>query len=279
MSSLQKLIRILTASKKLHFIIILLILTTLVWRSNNLNKGLISPYAAPNLKTTAEDSLYGTKGRYGIYIKNLKTREVYTLNDDQKFDPGSLYKLKLMVLVFEKIKDGSLKEDDTLSEDIKGLNKYFNLSDDVAELTEGKINFTVKSALEQMMTISHNYAALALTKKIKAKDLAEPATPKEIGEFFEKLYKGEIIDNEYSQKMMELLKKQTINDRIPKHLPKEIVVAHKTADLGFFEHDAGIVFTPKGDYIFVALSESNMPDAAGDRIARLSEAVYKYFTK
>lgn len=43
--------------------------------------------------------------------------------------------------------------------------------------------------------------------------------------------------------------KQKINDRIPKFLPKEVVVAHKTGDMDYFEHDVGIVYTPKGDYI------------------------------
>lgn len=240
---------------------------------------MVSPFVEPNLESVAEDSLYQTKGRYGIYIKNLKTGEQFTLRDEEKFDPGSLYKLKVMVLVYEKIKTGSLKEDETLAADIAQLNKFFEIPDDVAEFTTGSINFSIKSALEQMITISHNYAALALTKRIDGKDLAAPTTPKELGLFFEKLYKGELIDKEYSQKMMELLKKQTINDRIPKYLPKETVVAHKTGDIGYFEHDAGIVFTQKGDYIFVALSESNMPDAAGDRIAKFSEAVYKYFMR
>lgn len=282
MPILQKLTRIWVASRRSFFRIIfflLLIGLFLSWRSHNLNVQLISPYLSPDLKSVVEDSLYQSKARYGFYIKSLKTGESFTLNEDQKFDPGSLYKLKLMVLVFEKIKDGSLKENKPLVANIKELNNYFQLSDDVAELTSGTINFTVKSALEQMITISHNYAALTLTKELKANNLAVPITAKEMGQFFEKIYKGEMIDKEYSDKMLALLKDQKINDRIPKLLPKETVVAHKTADLGYFEHDSGIVYTPNGDYIFVSLSESNTPDAAGARIAELSKTVYEYFTK
>lgn len=281
MRTFRKLIRILTASKRWVIWIILFILSLLFiyGRINAGNFKLVSPFVEADLKSIAEDALYQTKGKYGIYIKNLKSGEEYHLNEGEKFDPGSLYKLKVMVLVFEKIKAGSLKEDETLAADIAQLNKFFEIPDDVAEFTNGAINFTIKSALEQMITISHNYAALALTKRIDGKDLASPTTPKELGAFFEKLYKGEIIDKEYSQKMLELLKRQKINDRTPKYLPKEAVVAHKTGDIGYFEHDGGIVFTSSGDYVFVVLSESSMPDAAGDRIARLSEAVYKYFMR
>lgn len=242
------------------------------------NGGLISPFVKPDLKSVVEDALYQTGGRYGIFIKNLKSGESYQWNESEKFDSGSLYKLNLMVLVFEQIKTGKLAESDTLSADIKDLNDFFDISEKDAELKEGTINFTINSALEQMITISHNYAALALTKKTKGNNLAQAVTPKEIAAFFEDLYKGKIIDGEYSKKMMELLSRQKINDRIPKLLPQGVIVAHKTADFNFFEHDVGIVFTPKGDYILVVLSESNMPDAAGDRIAKLSRAVYEYFT-
>lgn len=281
MRNFQQLTRILRASRKSVFwtIFFLLIAIIFIFGYFNSKIGFISPYVKPNLKNVVEDALYQTKGRYGIYIKNLKTQESFALNEDQKFDPGSLYKLKLMVLVFEKIKDGSLPEDKSLTADIKDLNSFFEISDDAAEFSSGTIEFSVKSALEQMITISHNYAALILTKELKAKNLAEDITAKEMADFLEKLYKGQIIDKEYSGKMLELLKKQKINDRIPKFLPKEVVVAHKTGDIDFFEHDAGIVYTPSGDYIFVAMSESDIPDAAGGRIAKLSEAVYKYFTK
>jgi hypothetical protein len=46
-----------------------------------------------------------------------------------------------------------------------------------------------------------------------------------------------------------------------------------------FTHDAGIVYTPKGDYIIVILSEADTPSDAEDEIGQLSEAVYEYFTK
>lgn len=274
-------IKILVASRKtlLWTIFIIFLGVFLTWRSHNQNIQLISPFLKPDLKKVIENSLYQAKGKYGIYVKNLKTGETFSYKGDETFTPGSLYKLKLMVLVFEKIKEGSLEEDKILTANVKDLNNSFEIPEEDAELKEGIIEFTVKSALEQMVTISHNYAALILTKELKVEDLAKPTSAKEWGEFFEKLYKGEIISKEYSDKMLELLKKQQINDRIPKLLPREVVIAHKTADIGKFEHDAGIIYSPAGDYIFVGLSEYDIPDTAGARIAEISKAVYDYFTK
>ncbi len=184
-----------------------------------------------------------------------------------------------MVLTFQALKDKKLSEDDDLSADVKDLNNYFDIDPEDTELTEGTIDFSVKSALEQMITISHNYAALILTKTLNANNLAGDITPLEIGQFFEKLYKGEIIDPENSAKMLDLLSRQQINDRIPKNLPTGTKVAHKTADIDLFEHDAGIVYTPKGDFIVVVLSETENPTSASEKIADMSKAVYDYINK
>lgn len=268
------------ASSKLSlWIIFFLLLIFIIGLFNNKNSEFVNPLIKSNLKETVEQSFKNTQGRYGIYIKNLKTGESFKLNENQKFEPGSLYKLKLMVLTFEQIQAGRLSEDDSLPADVKELNRIFKIASEEAELTEGVIEFSIKSALEQMITISHNYAALALTQKTKSDNLNLPITPNEVGSFFEDLYNGRIIDGDYSAKMMELLSRQKINDRIPKLLPPGVKAAHKTADFGLFEHDGGIVFSEKGDYIFVVLTESKSPQDADEKISQISKAVFEYFKR
>lgn len=281
-------IKTLRASKKFFFWTAAIItVVTIFGNLGSQSDELLNPFItseSKGVKTTplgniVSSILQGTEGKYGIFIKNLKTGENFSLKEDEKFESGSLYKLQLMVLIFEQIKQGKLSEDESLVADIADLNKFFEIPEEDAEFKEGVIQFSIKSALEQMITISHNYAAMALTKRVNAKNLTTPITPEETGNFFEDLYNGKIIDGNYSRQMLELLSRQQINDRIPEFLPKEARVAHKTADLEYFEHDAGIVFSPKGDYIFVILTESKIPDAAGRKIAEISKAVYGYFNK
>lgn len=247
----------------------------------------------PTLKEAVNKVLSGTKGNYAAYIKNLKTGETFAQNEHESFEAGSLYKLWLLGAVFEKIKDETLKEDEILSGDITDLNTSFDIASDEAELTEGQITLTAKDAIEQMITISHNYSALLLTSKVGSSKIndfilkygfnessVDPSiktTASDMARFFEELYAGRIIDKEYSEKMLEILSRQKISDRIPEKLPQGIKVAHKTADIGFFEHDVGIVYSEKGDYIIVVLTETEFPQAAGEKIADLSEAVYNYF--
>lgn len=248
-----------------------------------------------NLKETIEKALEGSTGTYSIAIKNLKTGEEYYRDKERVFDAGSLYKLGVMLAVFEQIEKGELPEDEILTGNVAQINKVLGVSDDEAELKEGTADFTVKNALRQMITISHNYAAVLLTQKVGAARTQDSignlglentqidtpdrprTTARDMLTFFEKVYRKEGVSTYTSTRILDLLLEQELNDRIPKYLPKEARVAHKTGEIDYQKHDAGIVFTPKGDYIIVVLSESDNPTVASERIANLSKGVYEYF--
>lgn len=262
-------------AKLLLWVFSILIFVGLIFHRDNL----LPKPPKPTLKSVVDQSLVDTQGRYGVYIKNFKTGEKYALKGGETFDSGSLYKLWVMKKVFEQIKSGKLKEDNILSSSIASLNQKYNIASDEAEMKSGTLNISVKNALTQMITISHNYAAMLLLNAVGNSGVPTQTTPADVADLLEKIYKGEVVDPESSAKMMELLVKQQINDRIPKLLPEGTKVAHKTADLGFFEHDAGIVFTPQGDFLIVAMSETQFPQTADEKIANLSKAVYEYFNR
>jgi beta-lactamase class A len=176
------------------------------------------------------------------------------------------------------------------------LNDSFSISSDAAELTTGFISFSVSDALFQMITVSHNYAALLLSKKVGLSKVAEfmqnsglsesklglsggppVTTSSDIALFFEKLYRKDLVNNRYSDEMLAMLQKQSLNNKLPKYLPKETYVAHKTGEIGEYSHDGGIIFSNKGNYIIVILSESENPSETEEKIALISKKIYEYF--
>ena len=235
------------------------------------------------------------KGKYAVAIENLKTGETYELNENEEFASASLYKLWVMALVFKNIKEGKLTLDQKLSADVPTLNKRFGIDEENAELKEGVVSYTVKEALEQMITISHNYAALLLHARVGVKNTqtmlnsyqltsSHTGTPpmtsaKDISSFYKLLYNGELIDGSSSQQMIEILKRQKFNDRIPKYLPDETVAAHKTGELDGVKHDAGIVYSPKGNYIIVLMSDTSNETTASEVEANISKEVWDYFNR
>jgi len=288
-------------SKLLFFLLTVLLVFISILIFNHLKKDIPlispSPEVTP-LQKAVESTMQGAKGTYGIFIKNLETGESYSQNENKSYEAGSLYKLWVMAVAYDKINKGEVQEDQILSQDITVLNQEFGISQDEAELTGGHISLSVADALRQMIVISHNYAALLLTEKIKLSTLtnflknngfiqssigtdSDPpkSTAADIALFFEKLYNGQLVTLDDSRKMMELLGDQQLNDGLPKYLPDKSKVAHKTGDIDWFKHDAGIVFTEHGDYIIVILSESDSPSGSQEKIALVSKAVYDYFTK
>lgn len=260
------------------------------------------PVADTNIKSSLGDTvlniLKDTRGSYAVVIQNLKTEENYSFNEHKVFDSGSLYKLWVMGEIYEQIKEGKLSEDQVISEEISVLNEKFKISSESAELTEGKIELPVNVALQRMITISDNYSALLLAWKVrlsKVKAYLEShglmeskvggvdelpiTTAYDTALFFEQLYKGELADADTTPKMMELLKGQQLNGKLPKYLPKGTIIAHKTGEIGFITHDGGIIYSPKGDYIIVVLSETPRPADAEEKIAQISKSVYNYFEK
>ncbi len=246
------------------------------------------------LADVVEPLLPTTAGTYAIYIKQLQTGEKYAVNDHKSFPAASLYKLWIMATVYNLMQDGTLTPDMMLTESIPALNRAFGIDPESAELTEGTVSFSIKDALFKMITVSHNYAALALSKKVKiatGKDFltnygfmessfGEPpkTTASDIGLFFEKLNQGTLINRESSDAMLTLLKKQELNNKIPRLLPQNTVIAHKTGELGSVTHDAGIIYTPNGSYVLVVLTETPDPASAETTISRISAAVYTYFS-
>lgn len=253
----------------------------------------------PNQETLEQvvtHSLEGATGDYAVAITDLKDKDEYYVNEHKQYTSGSLYKLWVMAAAYQQIQKGSLKKNEVLQDEIADINKTFNIASESAELKEGEISFTVQEALRQMITISHNYAALMLTQRIgtdavekfiKDNGFIESSfgdstelpstTVHDMNLFFNKLYNGELANKMYTDEMIGLLKDQQKNNKLPRFLPDDIVVAHKTGELDMYTHDAGIVYLNERPYIIVVLSESEYPPGAEERIGKISQAVYNYF--
>lgn len=223
----------------------------------------------PKLQTIFAGEITNLPGRWAVVVKDLKTQQSYQFNENEIFVSASLYKLAVLFAVFNEIENGQLKLNDAIG------------------------NTTLENALSAMITISDNETAVALAEKIGWKEIddlmAQAGMPQfdlisENGPYtdaasmvtlLEQIYKKSAVSPFASEKMKELLLGQQINDRIPKYLPPEVKVAHKTGEIDSLRHDAAIVLGKKSDYIFVFLSDTKLPGESPETIAMLSKKIYE----
>ena len=249
---------------------------------------------APGAGSTADliiqvDGLVkGFPGDSGVYVADpLAAQPLYGHDPDVLFVTASLYKLGILAHVESLVDQGKLKYTDTLEiqpDDITADGSF-----EVA----GTV-LTIDQALEAMITVSDNGTALAfwntlgpaninatlqklgLTAFHIANDDTDDhtASARVIGQYFTLLAQKKLVSAAASDRMLARLGRQQINDRLPSQLPPGTVVAHKTGNLGFVTHDAGIIYTPSGPRIVVGMTANTDEEEAVHFLAGLGALVY-----
>jgi beta-lactamase class A len=109
-----------------------------------------------------------------------------------------------------------------------------------------------------------------------AKDgLINITTPHDMSRYFQLLLAGQVIDPGVSTEILDILKQQAVDDRFPYLLPPDTDIAHKTGNLDHVVHDVGIIWTPSGPIILIAMIEDPPDDDhATQIIQRLALIAY-----
>jgi beta-lactamase class A len=249
---------------------------------------------APAAAGTAElvqhlDQLVSTfPGGAGLWIAdpNVST-PLYSHDADEPIITASLYKLAVMAEAERRVDAGELHYSDIIKIEDEDITE-----DGSFELAGTEL--TLDEALEAMITISDNGAAIALwhvlgpeninatLQRIGIKDFHvflnwdedNVATPRAVGTLLTLLAKRQLISAAASDRMLARLERQQINDRLPAALPEGVVVAHKTGNLPGLTHDAGIIFTPSGPRVVVAMTWDAFDADAYAFIANVGSVVY-----
>ena len=85
--------------------------------------------------------------------------------------------------------------------------------------------------------------------------LSNHVCAREIGLLLERMYRGELVSPEASAEMLEILRNQKLNGKMPFFLkPRGVACAHKTGEDDGVTHDVGVVYA-KNPFVLCMLSE------------------------
>jgi beta-lactamase class A len=251
------------------------------------------------------------RGVLGLAVIDLRTGETMSVRGDEQFPTASIIKLPLLVEVFHQMKFGRLHWQDPLvmieADQVggSGLLQRFRaphqltvgdaatlmiaISDNTAtNLLIDKVGIRAVNA--RMDTLGFKHTRLHAKVFARARTTIDSAgsatfglgvtTPNEFARLLAQIYKGQIVSDSSSKQIVELLKLQMVNDRIPRLLPPEATVAHKTGEVDDTRNDCGIVYAKNHDFVFCALTRENQDkrwvndNAALVTIAELARMVY-----
>jgi len=238
-----------------------------------------------------------------IYIKDLSTGYEIKINSGKKIPSASLVKIPIMAAVYYLVDKNKL----SLDEKLVYKKKYRCGGSGVIKRMPYGTKFTIKELVELMITISDNVATHMLIDRIGLKNLNEIfkelglkdtninrfvmdlflknkgvenyTTAEDIGLLLEKVYRGSLVSKKASIEMLSIMLKQRICDRIPKKLPPQIAVAHKTGLMKDVCHDVGIVYTNNGDFVICVLTQNMKHSLAKEFIADVAYETFCLYDK
>jgi len=94
------------------------------------------------------------------------------------------------------------------------------------------------------------------------------------------LIKGQIVEGEIKDELMNILYKQNLNQRLPRFLPAGVAFAHKTGTIGGFFNDSGVMTISENNHVVVTMFTSwndqsvwNNPEARYQRVFEVESAI------
>lgn len=242
------------------------------------------------------------EGFISVVVKSLVDERSFAYDADRVLRSASTIKVFIMSELFRQAKAEmlSLADKIVLSETMltggDGILKELNLGHE----------FTLEEICTLMIILSDNMATnimidtlgmdninaqisrlgmkhTSLQRKMMDSDAVKAGlnnyiTANEFAAVLSSIYRGENVDAQASEKMLDILKRQQVRGRLDLYLPEELLIAHKTGDLDNLEHDGGIVYLENEPYLICVLTENVKTNKDGrEIIGTISRIVYEEF--
>ncbi len=245
------------------------------------------------LAENIEKLISTTGGTFSVYFYDINKNEEYGYHDRMVLTAASLNKIPILASLYHL---AGKKEID--------LEKIITLQkEDIQDYGSGSIRYdkpgtlySIKTLARLMMEKSDNTASYILAQHIIGMDKIQSmvdnwgltqtnmfenkTSAKDMGTLLVKIYKGEITTSPLTAEMLNFMEKSDFDDRLPKGLPKNTRIYHKTGDEIGKIHDVGIVdLAGRPYFIGVLTSDITDEEKAKNIIANISKIVYEEIKK
>ncbi|MBQ4573863.1 MAG: serine hydrolase [Clostridia bacterium] len=208
-------------------------------------------------------------GKVGIVWRDLVTGEHFEMGETTPLMAASTIKMSIMAEAERQFEAGLASRDEIYI--LKESDKVPSCGA-LTYMHEG-LEITLLDLVTLMIILSDNTATNILIRRfgyeainsfIKSRGMKETVLRREmfdyesakkgmqnyicaadLADMLEAMYKGELVNAHASAEMLDILKKQRLNSKLPfilHSLPESIPIAHKTGEDDEITHDVGIIF-------------------------------------
>jgi len=235
------------------------------------------------LQQSLETLTTGFKGDVGIYVKDLHTGKIASINADSIFPTASMVKVPILIGIMDKLNKGELKYHQELT--YKDSLLYAG-SDLLASLKNNE-KVELSKVIMLMLTTSDNTASLWLQSlagtgtrinqildsigytatRVNSRTPGREAgrdkfgwgqtSPKEMATMFEALANRTLMDATSSEKMIRLLGRNYWDEEALSQIPPDVFVASKNGAVNASRSEVVYVYGKNARYVFCICTKNN----------------------
>jgi len=235
------------------------------------------------LQQSLETLTTGFKGDVGIYVKDLHTGKIASINADSIFPTASMVKVPILIGIMDKLNKGELKYHQELT--YKDSLLYAG-SDLLASLKNNE-KVELSKVIMLMLTTSDNTASLWLQSlagtgtrinqildsigytatRVNSRTPGREAgrdkfgwgqtSPKEMATMFEALANRTLMDATSSEKMLRLLGRNYWDEEALSQIPPDVFVASKNGAVNASRSEVVYVSGKNARYVFCICTKNN----------------------
>ena len=263
------------------------------------------------LQRQIENLIKSFNGEIGVYVKNLRTNKIVSINADTIFPTASMVKIPILVGVMDKINKGELNYHNELT--YKDSLLYAGV--DILGSFKSNEKIELSKVIMLMLTMSDNTASLWLQSlagggkrineildslglkytRVNSRTQGRETnrsqygwgqtTPHEMASLFEKIYKKEIISDSISERMLRLMGRDYWDEEAISQVPSYIFVAAKNGAVDESRSETLLVMAPKNPYVFSICTKNNKDKSWNENneawvlTRKISKLLWNHFDK
>lgn len=228
-----------------------------------------------------------------IYIQNLRDGASISINPENLYEPASLNKIPLAMIIMRNVDDGVLSLDQELD-----INPEDRDSSSGILYASGKNKLSVKELISYMLSESDNTAANVLLRQISLEDLnrfsfytgfyskreketdSYKITTKSMFNVFQSLYLSTFLEKDESELLLSFMAKSRYSLAVENNLPQGVIISHKFGT--YYEeehkefHDCGIIYYEQKRFFYCVMTSGTNQDLGKKIVSDVIKGLFDY---